>query len=108
MGRFRAGIDHPHFLHPRISVDHQLRHLALCRRRQPIACSLIECLMQRIDDTLRPMAEDQRSPGPDIIDEDIAVLILYAAAIRPLDKYRHLAHMRERAHRGINASRHAL
>ena len=50
------------------------------------------------------MTQDHRAPGADVIDVAVAVHVIHAGTIRPLDEAGSAAHAAESANRRVNAT----
>ena len=103
-GRFGAGVHHPHHIHGRDQLGHQLRHFHFHFGRRAKAQAAGRRFDHRIADSRVVVAQHHRTPGADIIDIGLPVHVIKIGAIRAFDKQRRAADAGEGAHRRVNAA----
>ena len=80
-GRFGAGVHQPHHFHRGHGLRDQLGQFDFALGGRAEAGAGFEHLAQRVDHRRRAMAQQQRSPGADVIDVRVAVDVEDARAL---------------------------
>ncbi len=104
-GRFGTGADHAQPLHRRHQFADLLGNPRFERTGRSEAESMFGGLLHGVDDGRVRVAEDHRTPGPDIVDEAAAILGLDPGAGGALEEDRFAADAGECANRRIHAAR---
>ncbi len=98
-GGFGPGIDQAHHLDGRHALVNQLGQLHLALGGRAEAGSDRENLAQRVHDRRKAVAQDQRSPGQDVVDVLVAVDVVDVRSLAACDERRRPAHAAKCAHR---------
>ncbi|MNE50676.1 hypothetical protein D3C80_1452640 [compost metagenome] len=103
-GRFGAGADHAHHLHRRHQAAHQVGHLGFHGGRRAVGQAVLQLLAHRVEHLRMAVAEDHRTPGADVVDVALVVLVGDVGAFGVLEEQRGAADAAEGAHRRVDAA----
>ena len=103
---FRTGIDQPEFFHGRHTVPYQFRQLCLLLRGRAKRQAIQRCLPHLLHHNRMGMPQNPRSPGTDIVNPFIAILIQELVPFCASDEQRRAAHTAKCPHRAVHAAWH--
>ena len=104
-GRFRPGTDEADFLHMRERREHEFGEVGFRRRGRSEAGAVAQGCAQGLDDHGCGVAENQRSPGADVVDVLVAIGVEDVGGLAAHHKRRISAHRAKGTHRGVDAAR---
>ena len=105
---FGSRVDQTHHFNGWETLGDQLGQLYLASGGSTEAGADFQDLSQRVDQKLRPVAQDQRSPGADVIDVLVVVDVVEPGAFAARDEGRRTADAAKRPNGGVDSTRNQL
>ena len=101
-----AGVYHTHHFYAGNDLVNQFCHFHFQCRGSTVTQAIFQLIPDSFQHNVRIVSQNHRPPGADIIDIDVAVLIVEVLVFGTLNKPRRTAHRLKRPHRRIDTAGH--